>query len=72
MGSPEALFANVSHQLLLSVVLAGKAWKDASCVENKEKGGLSKAFPFSPACYHLTPDTALLKATATECCSLKL
>lgn len=54
MGSPEALFANVSHQLLLSVVLAGKSWKHARCSRNREQQGISEALSFSPACYHLT------------------
>lgn len=54
MGSPEALFANVTHQLLLYVVLAGKAWKCASCSKNKRKQGISEALPFTPVCHPLT------------------
>lgn len=54
-GEAWGLFANVAHQLLLSVVFAGKAWKSASCSRNRRTWGISEALPFTPVCQHLTP-----------------
>lgn len=68
-GEARGLFANVAHQLLLSVVFAGKAWKFASSAGTREREESLKPFhlPLSVSIWHPLLLSAFPRAKRRPC-----